>query len=142
MRRRLFLLSAMVATRAPADTAQELIAVFAAMAAALSEDNPNVFLRSIDPRMPGYGQFAANLRALSAQNTLASSIELLSQEGGDAAQSVELEWLLEIRGREQSRIFVRRQSVVKCRLEREKKSWRVVALEPAAFFAPPSPSEK
>ena len=141
MRRRLFLLTAVMAAHARADTAQELIALFAAMASALTDDNPNVFLRAIDPAMPGYGEFAANVRALSAQNNLASSIEILKQEGGDTAQSVELEWLLEIRGREQSRVFLRRQSVVKCRLERQKKSWRIVAIEPAAFFSPPGPEK-
>ena len=41
-----------------ADTRQELIDVFGAMASALSEGNPAVFLRAVDPSMPGYARFA------------------------------------------------------------------------------------
>jgi hypothetical protein len=140
MRRRLFLIASLTAARAAmADTRQELVDLFAAMATALSDGNPSVFLRAIDLSLPEYGRFAANVRALTAQNDLSSSIAIVTQEGDDDAQSVELEWLLEIRGRDQSHIYLRRQSVVKCRLERRKKLWRIVALDPAGFFSPPGP---
>jgi hypothetical protein len=113
--------------------------LFATTATALSDGNPAVFLRAIDPALPDYGRFTADVRALTAQNELSSSIAIVSQEGDDAVQSVELEWLLEIRGRDQTHIYVRRQSVVKCRLERQKKQWRIIALDPASFFSPPGP---
>lgn len=142
MHRRLFLISTLIASRARADTRQELIDLFAAMATALSENNPAVFLRAIDPALPDYALFSANVNALAAQNDLSSSIAILSQEGDDSVQTVELEWLLEIRGRNQSHIFLRRQSIVTCRLERRRKQWRIVALDPASFFSPPSPQSK
>jgi murein L,D-transpeptidase YcbB/YkuD len=137
MRRRLFLLASVAATLSAADTRQELIDLFGSMASALTENTPDVFLRAIDRSMPGYAQFAANVTALAAQNDLSSTIEINKQEGDESAQVVELDWILEIRGRGQSHIFERRQTVVKGRLERVKKKWRVVSLEPAAFFAPP-----
>jgi len=135
MLRRALLLS--VATLAFADTRDELIRVFGAMAAALSEDNPAVFLRAIDPSMPGYPRFAESVKALAAQNAVSSSIEIASQEGDDRAQTVELDWLLEVTGKDQNHVFVRRQATVKCRLERRGGKWRIVSLEPASFFAPP-----
>jgi hypothetical protein len=61
----------------------------------------------------------------------------VKQEGSDAVQVVELDWLLEIRGKDQSHIFQRRQSIVKCRLERKGRKWRIVSLDPQSFFAPP-----
>jgi hypothetical protein len=136
--RRLFLLAIAAAALAPADTPQELIDLFASMASALSEANPDVFLRAIDPAMPGYERFASNIQALATQNALSNSIEIVSQKGDDRVQIVELDWLLEIAGRGQSLVFVRREVIVKCRLERQKKKWRVVALDPADFFAPPN----
>ena len=135
MLRRALLLS--VATLAFADTRDELIRVFGDMASALSEENPDAFLRAIDPSMPGYPRFAEWVKALATQNALSSTIEIVSQEGDGRIQTVELDWLLEITGKDQSHVFVRRQATVKCRLERRGKKWRIVSLEPEGFFAPP-----
>jgi murein L,D-transpeptidase YcbB/YkuD len=120
-----------------ADTRQEVMDVFASMAAALSEGNPSAFVRAVDPSMPGYASLARNVNALATQNEVTSAIEIAKQEGDDRAQTVELDWLLEIRGKDQSHVFVRRQAIVKCRAERLKGRWRVVSLEPVDFFAPP-----
>ena len=127
-----------IAASALADTRAEIVDLFGAMAGALSEGEPETFLRAIDPSLPDYPRFSANLRALALQNDLSSSIEISKQEGDDAVQVVELDWLLEIRGRDQSHVFQRRQSIVKCRVERKDRKWRVVSLEPQTFFAPPS----
>ena len=79
-----------VATLAFADTTQELIDVFGSMASALSEDNPAVFLRAIDPSAPGYAALARNVNALANQNELTCSIEIVKQEGDGRAQAVRL----------------------------------------------------
>src|SRR5712691_6622696 len=134
LRRTLLLFAPMLVL---ADTRQELIDVFGAMASALSEGNPAVFLRAIDPSMPGYPRFAGAVKALAAQNALSCSIEIGKQEGDGRVQTVELDWLLEITGKDQSHLFVRRQTTVKCRLERRGRKWRIVSIEPASFFAPP-----
>src|SRR6266852_1078380 len=112
------------ATLAFADTTQELIAVFGSMASAPSEDNPAVFLRAIDPSAPGYAALARNVNALANQNELTCSIEMVKQEGDGRVQTVELDWLLEIRGKNQSHVFLRRETTDKCKLERRKTKWR------------------
>src|SRR3989442_1217615 len=99
------------ATLAFADTTQELIDVFGSMASALSEDNPAVFLRAIDPSAPGYAALARNVNALANQNELTCSIEMVKQEGDGRAQTVELDWLLESRGKNQNHFFLRRSSL-------------------------------
>src|SRR5260370_40502970 len=101
-----------VATLAFADTTQELIDVFGSMASALSEGNPAVFLRAIDPSTPGYAALARNVNALANQNELTCSIEIVKQEGDGRAQTVELDWLLEISGKSQNHPFVRRAATV------------------------------
>jgi hypothetical protein len=115
-----------------------VIDLFGSMASALSESNPSVFLRAIDPSMPGYGRFASAIEALATQNSLGNSIEITKQEGDDRVQVVELDWLLEITGKSDSHVFVRREGLVKCRLEKRKKKWRVVAIDPLTFFTPPA----
>ena len=137
MRRRTFLLAGVMSTRARADTRQELTDLFTSMAEALSEADPARFLRAIDPSMADYARFAANVTALATQNDLSSSIEIRNEVTDDAVQTIELDWLLEIRGKDQSHVFLRRQSIVKCKLERPKKQWRIFALDPPGFFAPP-----
>jgi hypothetical protein len=136
--RRLVALTIAAAALARGDTPRELVDLFATMASALSEANPDVFLRAFDPSMPGYGRFAANVRALATQNALSNSVEIAKQEGDDRVQVIELDWLMEITGKGESRVYVRREATVKCRLERQKKKWRIVALDPADFFLPPS----
>src|SRR4029077_17785132 len=135
---RLFLLAIAATSLARGDTQQELIDLFASMASALSEGNPDVFLRAIDPSMPGYERFAANIYALATQNALSNSIEIISQKGDDRTQVVELDWLLDISGKGESQLFVRREVMVKCRLERKKKKRRQVDLEPNACLRPHS----
>jgi hypothetical protein len=137
MRRRNFLLAAITAALARADTLDELTELFRVIASALSESNPAVFLRGFNPSMPGYDRFAANVNALAAQNELSSTIEFRDQKGDEQVQTVELDWLLDIKGKGGSLLFVRREEIVKCRLERQKKKWRIVALEPLSFFDPP-----
>jgi hypothetical protein len=42
---------------------------------------------------------------------------------------------------EQSANFVRREQVVKCKVEKRGGKWRIVELEPMEFFAPESPGK-
>jgi hypothetical protein len=133
MRRRTFLLSTATAVLL-ADTRQELVELFGGMATALSDGDVRAFLRAVDPSLPDYAKFASNLGALIRQNELSSSIEIEKQDGDDNAQSVELDWLLEIKGAAQ---ILRRQTIVKCKVERRKKRWKVVSINPPDFFAPP-----
>lgn len=111
--------------------------LFASMASALSDAKPEEFLRSIDPAMPGYARLASNIAALVAQNEVTSSVVIEGQKGDAAAQEVELAWRLEVKGIGQSGVFVQREAILRCRLARWKKKWRVVSLDPAAFFNPP-----
>ena len=134
MRRRTFLLAS-ATTVLLADTNQELVDLFGGMAGALSEGNAQAFLRAVDPSMPGYGKFAAAVAGLIGQNELGSSIEITKQYD-EKTQTVELDWLLEIKGPLQT---VRRQSTVKYKVERRRKQWKVVAIDPLDFFSPPRP---
>ena len=79
---------------------------------------------------------AIDQRAISRQAEVQSSIEVVENEGDDRRRSLELDWILRIR-REQEATPGRRQQRVKCRVEKSGKKWRIIALEPLEFFAPP-----
>jgi hypothetical protein len=80
---------------------------------------------------------AANVSGLLAEYEVHSSIELLSEEGSGSTQTVDLDWFLELVEQQDETNVARRRDRVTCRLTKTGKKWKVVALEPIAFFALP-----
>jgi hypothetical protein len=136
MARRVFLMA--LAAPLLADARQEILDLVTEMASALSEGNGLAFLDHVDHSMRDYEKLERNIMALTAQNEVTSSIALLTEDGDDHARSADLDWFLQIRSREQTGPLERRRQTVKCGLERGKKKWRVVSLEPISFFAAPA----
>jgi KaiC/GvpD/RAD55 family RecA-like ATPase len=134
--RRTFL--ALLAAPLFADTHQQAIDLFTVMASALSEGNGLAFLDRVDHAMQDYQTLEQNILALTAQNEVLSSIEVLKDDGDEHTRNVELDWFLQIRSRAENGGIERRREVVKCRIERHKKKWEVVSLEPKSLFAPPA----
>jgi len=121
-----------------ADTRQEILDLITELASALSEGNGLAFLDHIDRAMPDYQKLEQSILALTQQNEVSAAIDILKQEGDDRTQTVELDWLMQIRSREDSGPIERRRETVKCRAERKKKNWKIVSLDPIALFAPPA----
>ena len=139
MTRRALLLAPLLlplAAGSAADPAQEVVDLITSAAASLSAGNAAAFLAAFDRAMPGYETLRANITALERQAEVQSSIDLVENEGDDRRRSLELDWILRIR-REQEATPGRRQQRVKCRVEKSGKKWRIIALEPLEFFAPP-----
>ncbi len=133
--RRAFLMA--LAAPLVADTRQEMVDFLAALAAALSEGNGLAFLDRVDHAMPEYHKLEQHILAITEQNEVTASIDVIKQEGDDHTQMLTLDWFLEIRSREQGGPLDSRRETVKCRVERQKKKWKIVALEPLTLFAPP-----
>jgi hypothetical protein len=133
--RRAFL--AVLAAPLMAGTEQEILDLFTALASALSEGNGLAFLDRVDHSMPDYEKLERSILALVAQNELVAAIDVIEDEGDDQTRAVRVDWLLQIRSREETGTLVRRREIVKCRLVRAKKKWKVASLDPIAFFAPP-----
>jgi len=134
--RRAFLMA--LAAPLLAGTSHEILDLITDLASAMSEGNGVAFLDHIDHAMPDYQKLEQNILALTAQNEVSAAIDILKQEGDDRTQTVELDWLLQIRSREENGPIERRRETVKCRAERKKKRWKVVSIEPIALFAPPA----
>lgn len=117
---------------------QEVLDLFTALASALSEGNGLAFLDRVDHSMPDYEKLQRNVLALVAQNELVAAIDVLEDEGDEQARAVQVDWLLQIRSREETGTLLRRREIVKCRLERVKKKWKVASLNPVSLFAPPT----
>jgi hypothetical protein len=135
MRRRLFLL-VFAASVVPADPRQEVYDLLGSMASGLSEGNPGQFLQAFDRSMKGYAELAANVRALVEQADVLSAVELVEDGGDEQHRNVTVDWLLQLADKQNSAAVTRRQQNIKIRLEKQKKKWRIVSLEPLSFFSP------
>jgi hypothetical protein len=146
MKRRTFILavsggaSSVARIARAADAPQQVFDLFAKIASALSDDDPAMFIEAVDPDMPSFQDFRRDLLALTDLATITSSIEVLSDTGDETHRADELDWFLEIVGNSEPHPVERRRGVVKFRLERKGKkgkTWKIVAIDPLHFFAPP-----
>jgi hypothetical protein len=139
-RRSVMILALVQSLRAGTD--QQIWDLFAALAAALSAGDAVEFMRYFDPAMPDREKLRAYVAGLVDEGDLQSSVEIRSDEGTDHARSVELDWLLQIVEREDVAGLTRRREIVKCRLVKNGKNWRIAAFDPIALFAPPKAKER
>ena len=137
MRGALFLIAATMtcAELAWAEPPAEVLDLFREAAEALASDDANAFLAKFDPNMAGYAVFRDEIVGLLAAHDVGSTIEVVNDEGDDQKRSLDLDWLLVI-GEKNSDSGQRetRRRVLKCRIERQGKQWKIVALEPLEFF--------
>jgi len=140
MQRRIFLftLGAAAAVRArAADAPQQVFDLFNKIAAGLSDNDPALFIDAIDPAMPHFRDFRRDLVALTDLADLSNSVEVVSETGDDTHRAAELDWFLEIVGKSDPHPVEQRREVVKFKLERKGKKWKILSIDPQRFFAPP-----
>jgi len=130
----------LVALAAPliADTHQELVDFLGELASALSQGNSEGFLNRIDRSTPDYYKLEQYIDALTTEDEVSCSLDIVKQEGDSQAQAIEVDWALQIHPRDFLGSVETRRQTVKIRLERKKKKWKIVALDPITLFAPPS----
>jgi len=125
----------LISTVALADSTADVLNVFSAAAEALTNDDSAAFLDKFDRDMPEYSALRANIEGLLAAYEIGSTIEVVTDEGDDEKRTVALDWLLVtseknvVNGDQQTH-----RRVVKCRLERRSKQWKITALDPIDFF--------
>ncbi len=117
----------------PEEDAWNLVA---RLATDLSANNGVEFLAHIDPKMPGYETLYNDVLALTREAALSSSIDPISNRGDDRNRTLEVDWIMELTGRDNSAVFQRRHEKVKLQMKKEGRHWRVVGLEPLRFFRP------
>ena len=137
MRRCSILLAMWAAALAAADSKQQVFDLFSRIASELSAGDATAFLDAVDRDMPQFEEFRKDVAALAEQDDVANSLEFVSDEGDDHQRVEEVDWYMQIVGRSESRPVEDRRGVVKFKLERRGKKWKVVSIDPLHFFAPP-----
>jgi hypothetical protein len=143
------LLAIPFAMRLRADAKSDVWDLLSEAAHELNEGDDAAFMDCFDKKMPGYEELRADVQALvreapppsgkdwNQRGGIYSSIELVADQGDDQARSLEVDWILDIRQTNGALGATRRQQRVKLRTAKTGKKWRIVAFEPARFFAPP-----
>jgi len=119
-----------------ADPAGEVLELFTDLAASLSAGNSTAFLSKFDRKMPGYEKLRENVSALTRQADIESYVDVVRNEGDDAKREVEATWKMRIKRGQEATAGPAREQVLKCRVEKQGKNWRVTSLAPVEFFAP------
>jgi hypothetical protein len=136
MTRRLLILLP-IAACLRADSEREVVDVITEAASGLSAGKPEVFLEAFDPSMQDLGKLRTAVEGLVSQAQVSCSIEVVSNQGDDAARTLELDWILRIDRSGDSAGSTHRQKTVKCQLRKVGRKWRVVSFDPLDLFAPP-----
>ena len=128
----LFLLTTALAFAEPPAGVREFVR---SAAEALVNDDAAAFLAKFDRDMPGYATLRGNVEGLLGAHDVGSSIEIVTDDGDSQKRSLELDWVLVTteKAANHSNGISRRQ-IVKCRIERRGKQWKIVGFEPLDFF--------
>ncbi|MEO7145672.1 MAG: hypothetical protein ABI165_19435 [Bryobacteraceae bacterium] len=137
--RRLPILLLAAVTLVHGQTPEAVTKLLAQAAGALSGNNLAAFVKTLDPSMPGYAKLTNEVTVLLAQAEVISSIEIRGDKGDDNTRDLDLDWYLEINSQTPEGPSARRRQIVHCRVARRAKRWKIVALDPVAFFSPLNP---
>ncbi|MBV8820438.1 MAG: hypothetical protein JO022_18915 [Acidobacteriaceae bacterium] len=115
-----------------------MLDLFGSMSAALTEDppNPEGFMKPIDRSFAGYDELKRNVKAMMLAAWVSSSIDFLKDEGDATKRTVELDWYMELRSKQEGGPFRQRRQVIRCELVKEGKRWRIRSLAPLSLFQP------
>lgn len=92
------------------------------------------FLASFDSNLPGYEALRSGAEALAAQGEVDSTIGLTSDEGTDAARTMEVGWTLEVVNSETRIRILQREAQLTFKVERRGKRWLIVSVAPLDLF--------
>jgi hypothetical protein len=119
-----------------ADAEQDITDVVSTLASALSGNNPQLFMKSLDRDMPGYRQIERDVNALSGDTYIGCSVELISNSGTPAAQTADLDWYMSLKSQQDENLIERRRTKVTIKIEKRGKKWVVTSFSPITIFAP------
>jgi hypothetical protein len=114
----------------PADTPKEVVDLFRTAVEALADKDSAAFLDKFDRNMPAYNTLHDEILALLDHSEVGSDVEIVTDEGDAQRRTVQLDWLLRIDDDQP------RRQIVRCRIERQGKKWKITSIEPVEFFQP------
>lgn len=118
-----------------ADASSDALTAISDAAEALANDDVSGFLDQFDSDMPNFAVLRAEVEGLLGASTVGSTVDVITSEGDDQSRALELDWVLMLSAKNSGTGGKEtRRGVVKCRIARKGKSWKITAIEPVDFF--------
>jgi len=112
----------------------EQMEVFRLVNEALANQDADAFLDQFDPKTPQYEKLRDEIQELFGMaQEIGSTIDVITDEGDELKRTLDLDWLLKMDNHAAKR------QIVKCRVEKQGKKWKITALDPVEFFRVPVP---
>ena len=106
------------------------------MAGALSSSDGLRFMDYIDKNATARSQIEANVLALTAQNTITASLDVLKESGDDDRLEALVDWFMEVTTDDALQHATRRRMRVTVVEKKTKGKWKVVSLTPLSILDP------
>jgi hypothetical protein len=120
------------------DAEQDITDVVSTLASALSGNNPELFLRTLDHSMAGYREIEHAVNSLESASLVSCSIDLIANSGSATAQQADLDWYMVLSSKQDDNLIERRRTKVTIKMEKRGKKWVVTAFSPVSIFDPMS----
>jgi len=112
------------------DVPKDVTELLRTAADALAQKDAEEFLGKFDRRTPGYGTLEAEVRSLVDRSEVSSTIEIVSSEGDEKRQKLQLDWYLRVDDNRPKR------QIVTVTMDKQGRRWKITAFDPVEFFAP------
>ncbi len=109
-----------------------------AMASALSDGDSVKFMAYLDKTTPGYYDIQASVNALTAQQNVSASLDVLEETGNGKQVEDTVDWFLQCTSQDDLETVTRRRMRVKVTARLEGKRWVVVGIDPRSILDPVS----
>jgi hypothetical protein len=131
------LLILLLLTRIPlfGDAEQDITDLVTTLTSALSENNPQLFLKTLDHDMPAFAQIQHDVNALLAESVISCSVEVIGTTGSGTSLQSDLDWYMVVRSQQDQNLIERRRTKVTIKVEKRGKKWIVTSFNPISVFA-------
>jgi len=108
----------------------------ASLAAALAESDPDGALEFFDSNMPAYADIEQKIEALTAQDNIDCSIDVVSDSESNGVHKLDLDWFMQLKSQGDSQQGERRRVRVQAEMRQIKGVWKITSLSPGTIFEP------
>lgn len=109
------------------------------VAGALSEGDGAKFMEYLDKSTPGYEDISTNVDALTAQQDIAASLDVLSESGDDRKVEALVDWFMQFTTKDALEHITRRRMRVRLVMAKIKSKWKIIEIDPRSILDPVSP---
>ena len=123
------------ALSAPAAPKTPLTAL-AALATALGENDPDGALEFFDPNLSSYGQIEQKIEAVTAQDDISCSIEIVTDTEVNGVHKLDLDWFMHLKSQGAAAQVEERRERVEVEMRQIKGVWKITSIAPIKILDP------